>query len=276
MPAARASSVVLTIERREMSRPTFPARSRMRVSGPTSRARRYRQRLQTWRVAATRRRTDRPRPPAMAAASGSSRPASGNAGGGACAVAYKALGHCQPTADGKVVAGRMSGSGTATAARKGPLPGSGRRRAATPRGECFAQNPDDAVDMGSFGDQRRRDDRRVPGCLEIEPVVEQLLLERMPAPAGLAVGLQFDRRQQSRSRECPRRAGHVLQREDGVEEVRRELARALEQAFALVDVERGASPPRTPPDGRNRYSRGRTRSQPSGAAREDRVVDALR
>src|SRR6185369_16237511 len=61
------------------------------------------------------------------------------------------------------------------------------------RRERPAQDVHDAIDMLFLRDERRGDERRIAGRLEVQAVVEQLLLERVAPAAGRAVRGEVDR-----------------------------------------------------------------------------------
>src|SRR6185436_18015401 len=103
---------------------------------------------------------------------------------------------------------------------------------ASKRLERPAQNVRDLVDVLFLGDQRRRDDRRIAGGLEVEAVREQLLLESLTALPGPAVGMDIDGREHSVAANV-RDDRNVAQREDRVEEIRRQLTAPFEQVFLL-------------------------------------------
>ena len=60
------------------------------------------------------------------------------------------------------------------------------RRVVSETRQCLAKNVDDEVDLRLVDDERRRNDGHVARRLEVEPVVEQLLLQNVPALAGSA------------------------------------------------------------------------------------------
>src|SRR4029079_11131322 len=80
----------------------------------------------------------------------------------------------------------------ASAARLAEIPA---RRERLKRGCGFAQDVDDRVDVRALGDERRRDEGRIAGALEVEAVVEELLLQDVAAPARHAVRLEVERRE---------------------------------------------------------------------------------
>ena len=101
-----------------------------------------------------------------------------------------------------------------------------------------AQDLHDAVDMRALRDERRRDDRASPVALRCSPLSNSFFWNACPRLPGRAFGMHVDRRRTCRSRGCRRRRECRAARTDRVEEIRRQRAAALEQAFVLVDVER--------------------------------------
>ena len=91
--------------------------------------------------------------------------------------------------------------------------------------------------MRALRDERRGEDRRVSGRLQVQAVVEQLLLEQMAARARCARRMHLDRGEHAVTAQVGDRR-QILERPDAVEEVRRERGAALEEPFLAVDVQR--------------------------------------
>ena len=148
------------------------------------------------------------------------------------------------------------------AAQHGTLP----RRSDPPIGasldrlQRLAQDLDDRVDVRLLGDQRRRHDHAIAGRLQVQPVVEQLLLELVAARARRALGCDVDARRSCRSRAGPRRPECPSARRSrpGSTATARGRARTGRRSCRC---RAWRCPPRTRPDGRSTCSRGRTRSR---------------
>src|SRR4051794_31393661 len=106
------------------------------------------------------------------------------------------------------------------------------------RRERAPQNVDDLVDVLLLRDERWRDQRGVSGGLQMQAAVEQFLLERVAAPARRAIDGELDRPEHPISADI-RDHRRALEREQAFQEIRRQLARVLEQRLLAIDVERG-------------------------------------
>src|ERR1700693_5939268 len=101
----------------------------------------------------------------------------------------------------------------------------------------LAQTIDHRVDMLPLRDQRRSDDHAVPGRLDVQAVVEELLLQRVTALARRTSGVYVDRRQQAVATNIGD-DGHVLERPERVQKIRRQRGASLEQSLVPVDIQR--------------------------------------
>src|SRR5690348_3964776 len=93
------------------------------------------------------------------------------------------------------------------------------------------------VDMAAFGKQGRCDDGGVAGGLDVQPCIEQPFLDLMSTCARLLGWREVDSGQHAITADIgdDRQIGKM---EQLIEEIGRHLRAALEQPFALVDIER--------------------------------------